>query len=96
MLTSEVETLRWPTNLDHDAIVSRLVRFREAAASCGLQNLSAHFADVEHMAAAKIALQVVGTLTWLLERSEYRPLAKRLEMVAMNLKNLRNDLREVH
>lgn len=94
MFSSEIETLRWPTNLDHRAIVRRLIRFREAAKYCGLGDLSAHFADVEHMPAAQIAVHVVGTLTWLLDRSEYRPLARRLEMVAMNLKNLRNDPHE--
>jgi len=96
MRGAEIETLRWPTNLDHDAIVRRLIGFREAAESCGLQDLSDHFADVEHMPAAQIAVHVVGTLTWLLEKSEYRPLARRLEMVAMNLKNLRSDLQSAH
>jgi hypothetical protein len=96
MHSAEIETLRWPTNLDHDAIVRRLVGFREAAESCGLRDLSAYFADVENMPAAQIAVHVVGTLTWLLERAEYRPLAKRLEMVAMNLKNLRSDLQTAH
>jgi len=96
MLSAEIETLRWPTNLDHDAIVRRLVGFREAAKSCGLRDLSAYFADVETMPAAQIAVHVVGTLTWLLEKSEYRPLAKRLEIVAMNLKNLRSDLQTAH
>ena len=84
------ETIRWPTKLDHGAIVQRLVNIRESAESSGLADLSAQFADVEHMPPAQIAVSVVATLTRLLGKAEHRWIAKRLEMVAMNLRNLRN------
>jgi hypothetical protein len=93
---SEFETLRWPTNLNHSAIVLRLVQFREAARSSGLRDLAAQFANVERMPAGRIGVNVVAALTGLLDKAEYRSLAKPLEMVAMNLKNLRNDLQEFH
>lgn len=88
-MNSENETLRWPTNLDHGAIVHRLVQFREAARSCGLMDLAARFANLENMPAAKIGCNVVAAITVLLDKAEYQALARRLEMVAMNLKNLR-------
>jgi len=87
----ESETLRWPTNLNHSAIVLRLVQFREMAASSGRGDLAASFADVEHMPAVQIGVNVVETLTNLLDKPEFRPLARGLEMVAMNLKNLRHE-----
>jgi len=80
----ENETLRWPTNLDHAAIVRRLIQVRESAQACGLAELAARFADVETMAAAQIGARVVVAITWLQEKPEYRPIATQLEMVAMN------------
>jgi hypothetical protein len=90
---SEFETLRWPIRLNHRAIVLRLVQFREMAASSGRADLAATFEDVEHMPAVQIAVNVVETLTGLLDKPECRPLAKGLEMVAMNLKNLKRETR---
>ena len=87
-MSEENETLRWPTNLDHSAIVLRLVRFRDSALSNGLPDLAARFANVESMPAAKIGANAVAAITWLQDKPEYRSLVTRLEMVAMNLKNL--------
>ena len=88
-MSQENETLRWPTNLDHKAIVLRLLLFRDAAQSSGLADLASRFAKVDQMAAAEIAANVVSTITWLQEKPEYRSLTTQLEMVAMNLKNLK-------
>lgn len=88
-MNAENETLRWPTNLDHGAIVERLVRVREAARAAGLAELAARFADVETLAPGKIAAGVVAALTAIQEQPEHRAIAIQLEMVAMNLKNLR-------
>jgi hypothetical protein len=84
----ENETLRWPTNLDHAAIIARLVQARESAKLAGLDDLAARFAKVETMAKAQIGAAVVGALTWLQDRPEHRAITTQLEMVAMNLKNL--------
>jgi len=88
-MSSENETLRWPTNLDHAAIVQRLVQFREAASQSGLSDLAARFQEVEAMPGAQIGTRVIAALSWLLDKPEYRSLAAQLEMVAVNLKNLR-------
>ena len=81
--------MRWPTNLDHAAIVRRLVQFRETALASGLPDLAARFANVEGMAAGQIGAKVVAALTWLQEMPEHRSFATQLEMVALNLKNLK-------
>jgi hypothetical protein len=85
----EDETIRFPTNLDHTAIVLRLIQFRKNARTNGLPAIAEKFMEVESMSAATIASNVVSAITWLQDKVEYRALTRRLEMVAMNLKNLR-------
>jgi hypothetical protein len=45
------------------------------------------------MSAAKLGANVVAALTWLQDKPEHRPLTMQLEMVAMNLKNLKKGKR---
>jgi hypothetical protein len=88
-LSNENETLRWPTNLDRRGIEERLILVREAALAAGLTDLAARFADVRQMTPAQIGASVVSAMSWVQERPEHRPIATQLEMVAMNLKNLK-------
>ena len=88
-MSHENETLRWPTNLDHAAIVGRLVEVRTMAAEAGLADLARRFADVENMSAAQIGAGVVAALTWIQDQPEYPAITTQLAMVAMNLKNLK-------
>ena len=85
----EYETLRWPTNLDRAAIEGRLVEVREEARKRGLPNLVSLFENLERMNAGQIGTHVVEALTWLQDKPDHRPLTTQLEMVAMNLKNLK-------
>jgi len=88
-MSEENETLRWPTNLDHAAIVERLVRVRALAKEAGLADIAARFADVETMPAGQIGANVIAGLTWIQEKTEYPAITSQLAMVAMNLKNLK-------
>jgi 3,4-dihydroxy-2-butanone 4-phosphate synthase len=88
-VNNENETLRWPTNLDQPAIVSRLVQVRESAQAEGHAELATRFAKLESMTGGQIGAAVIGALTWLQEKPELRPFATQLEMIAVNLKNLR-------
>jgi hypothetical protein len=88
-LASENETLRWPTNLDRAGIERRLAKVRESASAAGLSYLAGLFSDVERMTAADIGANVVVALTWLAEKPEHRAITTQLEMVALNLKNLK-------
>ena len=83
------ETLRWPTNLDRAAIEVRLVEVRDMARAQGLGEVAALFDQLEKMSGAQVGTAVVSALTWLQEKPEHRPLTMQLEMVAMNLKNLK-------
>jgi hypothetical protein len=88
-VVSENETLRWPTNLGRDGIESRLSQVREAAREKGLANIVGLFENLPTMAAAQLGAHVVEALTWLQDKPEHRPLTTQLEMVALNLKNLK-------
>lgn len=88
-MSNENETLRWPTNLDRDAIVGRLVQVREAARLSGPPELASLLADVEGMPSARIGASVIAAINLVQEKPEYQLLAKQLAMVAMNLKNLK-------
>ena len=86
---AENETLRWPTNLGREGIETRLSQVREAARAKGLANIVALFENLPAMAAAQLGAHVVEALTWLQDKPEHRPLTTQLEMVALNLKNLK-------
>jgi len=88
-LAREDETLRWPTNLDRAAIQGRLVEVREVARAQGLSEITSLFDDLEQMSAAQVGTSVVAALTWLQDKPAHRPLTMQLEMVALNLKNLK-------
>lgn len=88
-MSEENETLRWPTNLDRDAIVERLVQVRVLAEKAGLAEITQRLADVENMPSGQIGSNVVSALTWIQDKSEYPAITSQLAMVAMNLKNLK-------
>lgn len=82
------ETLRWPTNLDRAGIERRLVQVREAARG-HLPDVAALFENLLTLSAAQLGTSVVAALTLVQEKPEHRAIATQLEMVAMNLKNLK-------
>ncbi|MEW6690072.1 MAG: hypothetical protein AB1452_13390 [Pseudomonadota bacterium] len=83
------ETLRWPTNLDRQGIIERLVKVRALAEAAGLKELSERFAAVETMSNSEIGASVVAALTWIQEKPGQDAITLQLSMVAMNLKNLK-------
>lgn len=88
-MAKEHETLRFPTNLDRAAIEGRLVEVREVARTQGLPYITSLFEGIKSMTAAQLGTNVVAALTWLQDKPQHRPLTMQLEMVAMNLKNLK-------
>lgn len=89
MAKPEYETLRWPTSLDRPAIEGRLAEVREEARKHGLREVYSLFENLGDMSAGQIGANVVTALTWLQDKPAHRPLTMQLEMVAMNLKNLK-------
>ncbi|MSQ54827.1 MAG: hypothetical protein EXR31_05605 [Betaproteobacteria bacterium] len=82
------ETLRFPTNLDRDAIIKRLVKTRELAVERGFTELAAKLDGVETMPGPKIGIAVITAISLPTETPEHKALLSRLEMLAVNLKNL--------
>ena len=92
MSNEAYETLSWPTNLDRAAIIARLARLREIALQRGLVEFANYFQDVETMPAAKIGAAVIAAISWIQDKPEHDALAVQLQMVAVNLKNLKSKL----
>ena len=93
-MSRDSETIRWPTNLDRAAIEKRLSQVAAKAEQAGLPELAQRFSGIATATAAQIASSVVASLTWLANQShdareKYDDLARDLEMVALNLKNLK-------
>ena len=88
-MTEENETLRWPGNLDHVAIVERLVQVRSMAAAAGLADIAAHLEGIETMPSPAIGAKVIASLNSIQEKPEYGAITTQLAIVAMNLKNLK-------
>ena len=88
-VTRDDETLRWPTNLDREGIEARLLEVRENARRFGMVEIVRLFENLGSMSAAQIGTNVVAALTLLQSKPGHRPLTMQLEMVAMNLKNLK-------
>lgn len=85
----EDETLRFPTNLDRAAIVERLAKIRETAQASGLPDLVSTLADIEAMPSAQIGARVIAALTSVQDKPELKSIAAMLQIVAVNLKNLK-------
>ena len=83
------ETLRWPTKLDRAAIEKRLIEARNAATRNGWDDVAALLAGVETKSAPDLAKAVMAALECVQNKPERRDLTRQLEMVALNLKNLR-------
>lgn len=88
-MSSDNETLRWPTNLDRAAINQRLIKAREVAERDGLSEVARLLVNIENETPAHIAKAVMACLGWLEGKSELRSFTLQLEMVALNLKNLK-------
>ena len=88
-MSTENETLRWPTNLDRAAIEKRLAKARQLATEAGLTTVAFVLKDIEGKRAAEIAKAVMNALGILEGKPEHRVVTLQLEMVALNLKNLK-------
>jgi len=83
------ETIRWPTNLDRAGIEKRLADARRTAEQEGWTEVAGLLAGIEGKSAAEIAKAVTAALDWLQRQPELRAFGLQLQMVALNLKNLK-------
>ena len=86
---SDDKTVRMVTNLDRKAIEGKLADVRKAAQSSNLNELATMFASVEGMPKAQIESRVKNALKWLADKPQHQRIATDLELVELNLKNLK-------
>ena len=89
-MTSESEkTMKLVTNLDRKAIEGKLAEVRKAAQSASLAELASMFSGVEGMPKAQIEQRVKNALTWLADKPQHNRIASQLELIGLNLPNLK-------
>jgi len=88
-MASYEKTLKLVTNLDRTGIESRLAEIRKAANAAGLDELAQIFAGVEGAPRAQLEASVRSALKWLAGRPDHKALAAQLELVEINLPNLK-------
>jgi hypothetical protein len=86
---SHDKTMKLVTNLDRGAIEQRLVAVRNAAQSSNLADLATLFNGIEGAPRAQIETKVKNALKWLTGKPEHQGLAAQLELVELNLPNLK-------
>ncbi len=83
------KTVRMVTNLDRAAAEGKLAEVRNAAQSAKLTELASMFQGVEGMPKAQIEQRVKNAIKWLADKPQHNRISTDLELVEMNLKNLK-------
>ena len=86
---SNEPTMKLVTNLDRAAIEAKLREIGGDAAAAGLTEVAKMFVGVQGMPAAQIEQRVNNAIKWLADKPEHARLAATLDLVGMNLKNLK-------
>ena len=86
---SNEPTMKLVTNLDRAAIETKLREIGAEAAAAGLTDLAKMFVGIEGMPAAQIDQRVNNAIKWLADKPQHMRLAANLDLVGMNLKNLK-------
>jgi hypothetical protein len=89
MATDEEKTMKLVTNLDRTAIEAKLAQVRADAQSANLKELADMFQGIEGMPRAQIETKVRNALKWLADKPQHNRIASQLELVGLNLPNLK-------
>lgn len=88
-MSNDEKTMRIVRNLDRDAIEAKLAEVRTAALANNLAELASMFSGVEGMPRAQIETRVTNALKWLADKPQHQQIIAQLELVEMNLPNLK-------
>lgn len=86
---SDDKTLKIVTNLDRAGIELKLAEVRALAQSKNLAELATLFGGLEGMPRAQIEQRVGNALKWLADKPEHMAITSQLELVELNLRNLK-------
>ena len=89
MAGDEEKTMKIVTNLDRKAIEGKLAQVRSDAQSANLKELADMFNGIEGMPRAQIEQKVKNALKWLTDKPQHNRIASTLELVGLNLPNLK-------
>jgi hypothetical protein len=89
-MSEHEKTLKLVTNLDRGAIEKRLADVRGKAQAANLADLASMFMGIEGMPRAQMEERVRNALKWLASKPEHKALAAQLELVEINLPNLKS------
>ncbi len=89
MAGDEEKTMKIVTNLDRKAIEAKLAQVRTDAQSANLKELADMFNGIEGMPRAQIETKVRNALKWLADKPQHNRIASQLELVGLNLPNLK-------
>jgi len=89
MAGDEEKTMKIVTNLDRKAIEAKLAQVRADALSANVKELADMFHGIEGMPRAQIELKVKNALKWLADKPQLNRIASQLELVGLNLPNLK-------
>ena len=88
-MAEEDKTVRMVTNLDRKAVEGKLADVRKAAQAAKLNELVSMLQGVEGMPKAQIEQRVRNALKWLADKPQHNRITTELELVELNLKNLK-------
>jgi hypothetical protein len=88
-VSDQDKTVRMVTNLDRTAVEGKLAGVRQAAQQANLAELASMFTGVEGMPKAQIEQRVKNALKWLADKPQHQRMTADLELVEINLKNLK-------
>jgi len=88
-MSSNDKTLKLVTNLDRAAIEARLAEVRKNAEAKGLKELAQLFQGIEGMPRAQMEQRIKNALKWLSTQEAHQGLFAQLEMLELNLPNLK-------
>ena len=83
------KTMKIVTNLDRKAIEAKLAQVRSEAGQANLKELADMFVGVEGMPRAQIEQKVKNALKWLSDKPQHNRISSQLELVGLNLPNLK-------
>jgi ATP phosphoribosyltransferase len=88
-MSSYDKTLKLVTNLDRAGIEQRLAEIRAAAQAARLDALVQLLAGIEGAPRSQLEHKVKSALKWIADKPAHKALAAQLELVEINLPNLK-------
>jgi hypothetical protein len=88
-MSDDEKTMKLVTNLDRKAIEGKLAQVRSDAQSANLKELADMFNGIDGMPRAQIEQKVKNALKWLADKPQHNRIASQLELVGLNLPNLK-------